>query len=550
MSGTQAREALDLDALIARIRAEAGTEPDPAAPAATAGGAGPPPLAWTEVEAAAAAPETLRTLLACPQEAFVRRAYRALLGREPDPEGARIYGAKLARGTSRSFVLARMLWSAEGRETGARLSGLGWAKALRSLPGKRLLRPVFGVWDRLLRWGPGATAQGPLAVRVQAAFEATHRTLSAALRERDARLISLGQAVPGLEAQLQQALARIDTLEADRERLEDERQQQREALDTLEQQLRQSLAEPLERLQVRIDALDTGLARLREDHAERSRAFASEQRRQRQELDFSRSDLLRHRTQLNDLLRALLNGAVTPAAVPPAPAAGASSSELDAYYLAFEDLFRGDSVDIEAGLQHYLDAIAVSDRTPSGAPVLDLGCGRGEWLALLQRSGYHVRGVDSNPLMVEHCRERGLEAMHGDALALLQREPAEHLAVLSAFHLIEHLPFDVLYRLLEQAHRVLAPGGLLLLETPNPENVLVGSHTFYHDPTHRNPVTPAAIGFLVRYLGFAEPEIRRLHPYPPEARVPGEDPLTERVNGHLCGPQDYAVIARKPAAVP
>ena len=94
---------------------------------------------------------------------------------------------------------------------------------------------------------------------------------------------------------------------------------------------------------------------------------------------------------------------------------------------------------------------------------------------------------------------------------------------------------------------MLVPGGLILFETPNPENLLVASHTFYHDPTHRNPITPTGVEFLARYTGFGDTQIMRLHPYPDEARVKGMDPLTERVNGHLCGPQDFAIVARKPA---
>jgi hypothetical protein len=95
---------------------------------------------------------------------------------------------------------------------------------------------------------------------------------------------------------------------------------------------------------------------------------------------------------------------------------------------------------------------------------------------------------------------------------------------------------------------VLVEGGRVLFETPNPENVLVGSHTFYHDFTHRNPVTPTAISFLLKHLGFDEIDIIRSSPYPAEAKVPGNDPLTERVNGHLCGPQDYAVTGCKTRA--
>jgi hypothetical protein len=92
---------------------------------------------------------------------------------------------------------------------------------------------------------------------------------------------------------------------------------------------------------------------------------------------------------------------------------------------------------------------------------------------------------------------------------------------------------------------VLAEGGAVLFETPNPENVLVGSHTFYHDFTHRNPITPTAISFLLKNQGFDDIDIIRSSPYPEEAKVPGNDPLTERVNGHLCGPQDFAVTGRK-----
>jgi O-antigen chain-terminating methyltransferase len=105
----------------------------------------------------------------------------------------------------------------------------------------------------------------------------------------------------------------------------------------------------------------------------------------------------------------------------------------------------------------------------------------------------------------------------------------------------------MLYGLVAEAWRVLKPHGVLLLETPNPENPLVGSHTFYHDPTHRNPLTPTAMQFLLQYHGFEQVNVLRLHPYPESARLPGEDLLTERMNGLLCGPQDFAVVGRRSA---
>jgi len=236
---------------------------------------------------------------------------------------------------------------------------------------------------------------------------------------------------------------------------------------------------------------------------------------------------------------------------PPAPAPTAQAGKLldqdlmDAYYLAFEDACRGSEAAIYAHLRQYQPQW--EQALEAGNRALDLGCGRGEWLQLLAEQGFSSHGIDLNIAMIDHCRDAGFEVEHGDVIQALQKQGEDSHALISAFHLAEHLPFDVLYTMVDEAQRVLAPGGVLILETPNPENVLVGSHTFYHDPTHLNPLTPTAMTFLLRYLGFADVEVRRFNPYPEEAKVPGDDPLTERVNGHLCGPQDFAVVGRKAA---
>jgi len=236
---------------------------------------------------------------------------------------------------------------------------------------------------------------------------------------------------------------------------------------------------------------------------------------------------------------------------PPAPAPMAQAGKLldqdlmDAYYLAFEDACRGSEAAIYAHLRQYQPQW--EQALEAGNRALDLGCGRGEWLQLLAEQGFTPHGVDLNIAMIDHCRDAGFEVEHGDVIQALQKQGEDSHALISAFHLAEHLPFDVLYAMIDEAQRVLAPGGVLIVETPNPENLLVGSHTFYHDPTHLNPLTPTAMSFLLRYLGFADVEVRRFNPYPEEAKVPGDDPLTERVNGHLCGPQDFAVVGRKAA---
>ena len=214
--------------------------------------------------------------------------------------------------------------------------------------------------------------------------------------------------------------------------------------------------------------------------------------------------------------------------------------------MAFEDTHRGSAAELRAGQAVYLDALSPLPPKLLALPILDLGCGRGEWLELLREHGFTGRGADTSAAMVDHCRQRGLSVEQADAVAALAACSDGSLAAVSAFHLIEHLPFPVLFRLLEEATRALAPGGVLILETPNPESVLVGSHTFYHDFSHRNPVTPSALDFLLGYLGLVERETLRLNPYPPTARIDEPTLAAERLNGHLYGPQDLGMVARKP----
>lgn len=221
-------------------------------------------------------------------------------------------------------------------------------------------------------------------------------------------------------------------------------------------------------------------------------------------------------------------------------------SDVSAFYVAFEDACRGTREEVRDKMSKWLNYLPTIDA--GSKQVLDIGCGRGEWLQLLGENGYEATGLDINPVMVNSCTEQGLTASLDDALAWLQRQPDASLAAITAFHVIEHVPFELLLRWTTEARRVLQPGGVLVMETPNPENILVGSHTFYHDPTHRNPITPTLLEFLAEYCGYADSELVRLHPYPEEAKVSGNDPLTERVNGHLCGPQDIALVARVPEA--
>ena len=115
--------------------------------------------------------------------------------------------------------------------------------------------------------------------------------------------------------------------------------------------------------------------------------------------------------------------------------------------------------------------------------MLDAGCGRGEWLELLKEQGITTgRGIDNNRVMVKQCEGYGLDVIEGDVIESLRDFPSASLGAVTAFHLIEHLPLNVLVKFLDETARVLKSGGIAIFETPNPENILVGAFTFYLDP--------------------------------------------------------------------
>lgn len=159
-----------------------------------------------------------------------------------------------------------------------------------------------------------------------------------------------------------------------------------------------------------------------------------------------------------------------------------------------------------------------------------------------------AEGLDASDAMVHECRQRGLVATHGDALGHLKTVEPNSLAAVTAMHVVEHLPYADLIRLFGEAFRVLRPGGVIVFETPNPENVLVGSCSFWNDPTHTRPLPPEILLHLAEWRGFAGTEVMRLHPYEKWQHLPaeGDAALASRLNELFYGAQDYAVIARKP----
>ena len=218
------------------------------------------------------------------------------------------------------------------------------------------------------------------------------------------------------------------------------------------------------------------------------------------------------------------------------------SDALDSYYAAFEASFRGSREEIKRRLEVYLDRVT---SISSDLPVLDIGCGRGEWIELLGEHGVAAYGVDLNSVFVADARANNLDVREAEALAHLRGLADASLAGLTGFHIIEHLELDDLIRIIDEANRVLAPGGFILFETPNPENLIVGASTFWSDPTHRAPLRPSVSRFMVEYRGFIDAEVIYLHPEDARMRLSGADETSQRLNQLLYGPQDYAIWARK-----
>lgn len=216
--------------------------------------------------------------------------------------------------------------------------------------------------------------------------------------------------------------------------------------------------------------------------------------------------------------------------------------EADGFYRAFEDKFRGGEEEIRARLAVYLPFVRALSRLHPDAGVVDIGCGRGEWLELLRDNEIQARGVDADAGMLQACTARGLDAVQGDALAFLRALPGASQAAVTAFHVAEHLPIAVLHALMDEALRVLRPGGLLVLETPNPESLIVSSTDFHLDPTHAKPLPPKLLDFMAQYHGFRRTRLLRLQ----QEEFAGDGPSLWSV---LAGVSpDYALVAQKDPA--
>jgi O-antigen chain-terminating methyltransferase len=218
---------------------------------------------------------------------------------------------------------------------------------------------------------------------------------------------------------------------------------------------------------------------------------------------------------------------------------------VDSFYRAFEDRHRGSRDLIKDRLRKYSPFVEPLAQLYPGAKTFDVGCGRGEWLELMIEAGFAATGVDLDADMLEACRERNLPAFEGDAIERLAALESDSHALVSAFHVVEHVSFEQLKTLVSEALRVLKPGGLLILETPNPENIAVATCNFYMDPSHQKPLPPLLLSFVAEHAGFDRVKVVRLQ----EAAGLSDARADVHFLNILGGVSpDYAVVAQKDVA--
>lgn len=459
---------------------------------------------------------------------FVRNAYLAILRRAPDSAGYAHHLEHLRSGRANKIdILSSLCFSAEGKSTGIKIKGLKVPATIQRL--RRL--PLVGYFISLVI----GLLRLPASIRHHARFEAyslaqqqqiadhinrTHSQLIAYLQQLHTMSIEQRQRTEQM-AQGQQLLSDEHKLLNDKYRSMAKEQEKTDASNAL-------LRAEIERLKQQADAL---------------RQTIEEQDKQTsQNLQQTRAELVLQERRVSVLLeeaRKRLSEDFAPQYLE--VMASEDRHLLDGLYASFEDQFRGSREEIKERLKVYLPIIARESIT---SDVLDVGCGRGEWLEVLREQGVEGRGVDTNRITIERCRNYGLDVVETDALDYLRGVPDDSLRAVTSFHVIEHLPFETLVKFLDESIRTLKRGGLIILETPNPENFMVGSCNFYTDPTHRNPIPSVTLQFLLKARGINRTEIIKLRPWE-AARLKGESEVITRFNEYFYGPPDYGIIGWK-----
>ena len=492
----------------------------------------------------------INELLRYHDRVFVQAAYRAVLKRSPAEVELLRDLKRLRSGEANKIdLLATLRYSAEGRGKKVQLDGLVFPALIRRLG----QLPLLGYFIRLMI----AFVRLPNLVHAQREFGgyvlAQDEHIADFINAVSARVSEYRQEVSRLEETLSKQIETLAGKQQEFERMAGARfaelSQTTEATHGLKAQA-DAANETIHGLTGQLEKITSNLEN---ERAERHQALAQSISEQRELLATARSEIeseiarlytqLQHaRSELSiqhGSINALKTGqALEPATTKPVPI---EPHQLDALYAALEDRFRGSRDEIKERFKVYLPY--VKDQ----AAVVDLGCGRGEWLEILSAAGIEARGVDTNRIQITQCRDRGLNVSEEDFLVHLRRLNDASVGAVTGFHIIEHVSLDTLITLLNEALRVLRPGGVVIFETPNPDNVLVGSNYFYMDPTHRHPLPSELMEFLLESRGFQAIEILNLHSWE-SAKITDDSEVTKRFNDYFYGPMDYAIVGRKVGA--
>ena len=362
--------------------------------------------------------------------------------------------------------------------------------------------------------------------------------LKEGLRERDGRAERESEHLRNLQGKTDQQEALLRGTREDQARqdgylrhLRDELNRAGEHLRNLQGEAMRALAEHV-KLEANLNPMTQMLSRLEE--------------RQANDAIYLKSELSRHSSLLQRVSRGK-GHAQRETSNLPSDSSEADPHRLDSLYLSFENRFRGQRSEIKDRVRFYLPFLKQAGAGQARRPILDLGCGRGEWLELLQENELEASGVDLNEAMVAQCQQRRLAAQKDDALTHLRALADDTLGAVTGFHIIEHLPLETLMDLLIETRRVLRPGGLAIFESPNCKNLMVGASNFNVDPTHRNPIFPETAQFLLETIGFDGVQLEYLSPAT-DNPFRGDDKNIEILGKLLYGPQDFAVIGRKSKA--
>jgi O-antigen chain-terminating methyltransferase len=442
----------------------------------------------------------LNDLLQYHDHTFIWNAYRAILKREPDESGLRQFLKKLRSGRFNKIdVLARLRFSPEGRSRNVSVDGLKLQAIIR-----RLYRvPVLGY---LLELAIGI-ARLPALFRSQREFE------SHALAQQELITSHLNQ-LSHTSFQISESFSRELT-----------------QVSSQLSQAQQELAESFNRGMAGVSAEQRKFAELQHQQViglfREQREIIERLKKVKEELD---SRLARLDELMKDKAARQPKGEQAPL--------NEKRRKLDELFASFPEQFRGSREEVRKGLRFYLPFLTSAEITED---ILDLGCGRGEWLELLREKGLKARGVELNHVLAEQARSVGLEVSEESALLYLRGLPDRSLSAVTGFHFIEHLSFEILIELLDEIARALRPGGLVIFETPNPKNLVVGACNFYSDPTHLKPLFPETVQFIMSNRGFADVSVEYLNPVDGSPFNDGSK-RSQALNSWLYGARDFALI--------